>query len=116
MANSFSGCSNLIIEGDAGVPVLSAVTSLRSMFQNTDSFNSPIGEWDVSTVTDMAQMFQNAGAFNQPLGEWDVTAVTDMSRMFNGASTFNQPLGDWESAARPRWWRCSTTPPRSIRM
>ena len=101
MAGSFAGCTNLFIAGDAGVPVLSEVTSMRSMFQNADNFNSPIGQWDVSNVTNIAQMFQNADAFNQQLNEWDVTAVTDMSRMFNGASAFNQPLGEWEVGGAP---------------
>ena len=99
MANSFTGCSNLIIEGDAGRPDLSAVTSMRSMFQGATYFNSPIGHWDVSTVTDMAQMFQGAGAFNQDVSDWKVGAVTDLSRMFNGARAFNQPIGAWDVSA-----------------
>ena len=96
MANSLTGCTNLIIEGGAGLPDVSAAASLRSMFQNTGAFNSPIGHWEVGTVTDMAHMFQNASAFNQDVSAWDVGAVTDMGRMFNGASAFNQPIGGWD--------------------
>ena len=96
MQNSFVGAANLTIAPNAGRPDLSAVTSMRSMFQGAHNLNSPIGDWDVSNVIDMAHMFQNALAFNQPLGGWDVSSVTDTSRMFNGADRFNQDLGAWD--------------------
>ena len=96
MQNSFAGVANLTIAPNAGRPDLSAVVSMRSMFQGATNFNSPIGDWDVSSVTDMANMFQNADFFNQPIGGWDVSSVTDTSRMFNGADRFNQDLGAWD--------------------
>ena len=96
MENSFLRVANLTIAPNAGRPDLSAVVSMRSMFQGATNFNSPIGHWDVSNVTDMANMFQNADFFNQPIGGWDVSSVTDTSRMFNGADRFNQDLGAWD--------------------
>ena len=99
MVGSFAGCTNLNIEGDAGSPNLSEVTSMSTMFQGATNFNSSIGHWDVSNVTDMSHIFQNAGAFNQDLSAWDVSSVTDFSRMFNQASAFNRPLGDWNVGA-----------------
>ena len=96
MQSSFEGAANLTIATNAGRPDLSAVTSMRSMFQGALNLNSPIGDWDVSNVTDMANMFQNANAFDQPLGGWDVSSVTNTSRMFNGADRFNQDLGAWD--------------------
>ena len=60
MQNSFISAAHLTIAANAGRPDLSAVTSMRSMFQGASNLNQPIGHWDVSNVTDMANMFQNA--------------------------------------------------------
>ena len=95
MQNSFISAAHLTIAANSGRPDLSAVTSMRSMFQGASNLNQPIGHWDVSNVTNMANMFQNASAFNQPIGGWDVSSVTNTSRMFNGARRFNQDLGAW---------------------
>ena len=64
------------------------------MFQGVDSFNQPIGNWDVSNVKSFSGMFSRAKSFNQPIGNWDVSNVADMSEMFEN-SIFNQPLGNW---------------------
>ena len=68
---------------------------MRFMFIGAESFNQPIGLWDVSNVTDMTNMFGEAYKFNQPIGAWDVSNVTGMSYMFRNAHKFNQPIGDW---------------------
>ena len=57
------------------------------MFNNTNTFNKPIGNWDVSNVTDMSGCFQMQN-FNQPIGNWDVSSVTDMSYMFDECKCF----------------------------
>ncbi|GHP01740.1 hypothetical protein PPROV_000049700 [Pycnococcus provasolii] len=71
-------------------------TDMSEMFKGARSFNSPIGNWDVSKVTNMKGMFDGASAFNQPIGNWDVSEVTNMEGMFNPADAFNQPIGNWD--------------------
>ena len=53
------------------------------MFSWANSFNQPIGDWDVKAVTDMSWMFALANSFNQPIGDWDVKSVTNMYYMFS---------------------------------
>ena len=91
----FSGCGYFDIKA-SDVPDLTQVTDMSKMFLYTTSFNSPIGNWDVSHVTNMNSMFQYAYKFNQPIGDWDVSNVTDMSGMFFYAKDFNQPIGSWQ--------------------
>jgi surface protein len=75
--------------------VTTLVTNMADLFNNSATFNQPIGSWDVSNVTTMANMFNYAYAFNQPIGSWDVSNVTNMSEMFLYAKNFNQPIGSW---------------------
>ena len=70
----------------------------------SDSFNQPIGNWDVSNVTDMSGMFPCS--FNQPIGNWDVSNVTDMSGMFSSCRNFNQPIGNWDVSNVTNMKRC----------
>ncbi len=80
------------------VPNLSAVTSMRSMFnQSSPTINAMINSWNVSTVVDMSYLFADTDiAFNQAVGNWDVGNVRDMSFMFYHAEGFNQAIGDWD--------------------
>lgn len=76
--------------------VTSKVTDMQGLFYNDNTFNQPIGSWDMSQVTNMKDMFWQATAFNQPIGNWNVSKVTDMKAMFKKALNFNQPLADWD--------------------
>ena len=69
---------------------------MRSLFNNADSFNQPLGDWDVGEVRVMNFMFAFAGAFDQDLSNWDLSSLTTMDSMFRQATAFNQNLCDWE--------------------
>ena len=75
LACSFYGFKNLEY---VNIKDTSNVTNMRSMFEDAESFNQPIGNWDTSRVTDMAWMFMGASSFNQPIGNWDTSNVTNM--------------------------------------
>jgi surface protein len=96
---------------------------MYAMFTGANSFNQPIGNWNVSKVTDFSFMFNACSVFNQNIGSWNVSGVTDMTSMFqssafnnggspsisgwsvsnvtnfvsmfSGANSFNQPIGNW---------------------
>ena len=74
---------------------VSNVTDMTYMFNSAQNFNQPLNNWNVSNVTVMVRMFMDAQMFNQPLDNWDVSNVTDMSYMFSNAQEFNQPLDNW---------------------
>eukprot|EP00435_Cladocopium_sp_Y103_P035331 s230_g9.t1 len=77
---------------------VSAVTSMRSMFEHLWFFNDDISTWDTSHVTDMSRMFLGAALFNQNIGQWDTSSVKTMMDMFNNAWAFNQYIGDWDTS------------------
>jgi len=81
----------------------SKVTAMQFMFQNSFSFNQPIGDWNTSKVTAMQSMFQNSFSFNQPLttdgNKWNVSNVTTFFNMFSSAVIFNQYIGNWNTSS-----------------
>ena len=95
MEEAFQDASNLNISA-TDAPDLSAVTSLRGMFQDASSMNGDIAHWDVSSVTDMSLMFWRAESFDQHIGGWDVSNVETMEGMFSGAGSFDQDIGGWD--------------------
>ena len=95
MANAFHGCEN-VNSTATDAPILDNVTSMRAMLRFARSFNSNIGDWNVSNITDMSFAFSFATIFNQNIGNWDVSKVNDMSSIFSYAENFNQPIGNWD--------------------
>ena len=98
MENAFKRCENLDITA-SDIPDLSAVISLRQMFESCENLigNSSFSSWNTSLVTDMGDMFSGAFQFNQPIGDWDVSKVENISGMFAGTLLFNQPLNNWNT-------------------
>lgn len=100
MTNAYDGCINMnVVATDA--PILSAVTSLASMFSRCAKLtgNTSFNTWNTSTITNMNSTFQLCSAFNQPISGWNVSNVTNFGLMFNQATIFNQPLNNWVTSA-----------------
>ena len=72
------------------------VTDFSNLFNNKQSFNAPIGNWDTSNATKMNGMFLKAKKFNQDISNWNVAKVTDMNSMFKTAVDFNQDISSWD--------------------
>jgi surface protein len=96
MYKSFEGASNLHILASDN-PDLSAVTSMKEMFNFATSMNENINSWDVSNVTDMMNAFSEMNSYNQPMNSWDVSNVTSMELMFAETPNFNQSLSSWNT-------------------
>ncbi|PWL39206.1 hypothetical protein DKG77_09520 [Flagellimonas aquimarina] len=97
MYAAFSGCTNMVYNA-TDVPDLSNVVSMFSMFDDANSFNGNIGNWDVSNVTDMSFMFNAAHSFNGDISGWDTSNVTNMSYMFFKAHSFNGDISGWDTS------------------
>jgi surface protein len=99
MTGAFAGCTNLNITA-TGIPNLSWVTDMSSMFQGCGKLNGPanIGSWNVSTITNMTSMFNGCTLFNQNIGNWNTANVITMQNMFLKAGNFNQNIGGWNTA------------------
>jgi surface protein len=106
MENAFDNSNSFFTGGilqvtATDIPNLSNVTSMKNMFKNCVSLNSPfnINSWNISNVTNLSGMFSNCNNFNQALSLWNTFNVTDMSSMFEGAYNFNQNIGNWNTAS-----------------
>ncbi|WP_434429692.1 MBG domain-containing protein [Sphingobacterium spiritivorum] len=98
MENAFHDCVNLNVTA-TDIPNLSAVRSMRDMFNNCQSMTGPanIGSWNTTTVNNMEALFTAARSFNQDIGNWNTANVTNMGYMFSGARAFNQDLSNWNT-------------------
>ncbi|WP_298421759.1 BspA family leucine-rich repeat surface protein [uncultured Kordia sp.] len=96
MKSAFNGCSNLVVNNDAGAPDLSNVTVLANMFEST-AINTQgyLNSWNVENVTDFYRMFFVCPNFNQPLDNWNVSNATTLRGMFHHAINFNQDITGW---------------------
>ena len=61
------------------------------MFQNSQAFNQPIGNWDVSNVTYMRFMFADATSYNQDLSSWSVDGVTQCFQFSDDTTSWTLP-------------------------
>ena len=91
--------TNTSPSGDMSVIDVSAATSARGTFLNSDiDPTDDITGWDVSNVTDMSRMFEGASVFNVDISAWDVSNVTNMARMFQGAAVFDADISSWDTS------------------
>ncbi|WP_289035970.1 BspA family leucine-rich repeat surface protein, partial [uncultured Flavobacterium sp.] len=99
MENAFSDCVNLNVTA-TDIPNLSAVRSMRKMFNNCQSMTGPanIGSWNTTTVNNMESLFTANIVFNQDISSWNTANVTNMGYMFSGARAFNQDLSNWNTS------------------
>ena len=95
MQAAFEGCSNMNISATAGVPDLSSVTDMSSMFKGATALNQDLNSWNVSNVENMNSMFSEATVFNGNVSAWNTANVTNMHSMFYRAAAFNQNIGAW---------------------
>lgn len=95
MEAAFHRAENLTIAPNAGVPDLSRVASMSSMFESAYGFTGDLSNWDVSNVTDTSFLFYKAFKFNSDISNWDVSNVTNMEYMFMDAAQFNQDVSGW---------------------
>ena len=83
--------------------VTTGVTSMASMFNGKNSFNTDISFWDTSSVSNTYRMFRGASSFNKNIGAWDVSKVTNMDQMFVNASAFNNggssDINNWNTSS-----------------
>jgi surface protein len=75
----------------------SKVTTMESLFEGCEGFNSDISWWDTSKVTNMESMFRSCQEFNLPLNGWDTSKVTNMRGMFANAQKFNSDISKWNT-------------------
>ncbi len=97
MSGAFRGASNLTMTA-TDTPNMSAVTTMRNMFNQASSFNGDIRGWNTVSVMNMRAMFNGASSFDQDIGNWNTAKVTTMRLIFGGASSFNQNIGGWNTA------------------
>ena len=100
------------------IPDSTTLTSLRDAFNNINSGNLDVSNWDTSNVTNLDSTFFSAKGIKgysswntsnvvtmhatfknatvvSDISKWNTSQVTDMSDMFNNAK-FNRNIGNWD--------------------
>ena len=75
------------------------VTRMNDMFRNARNLSSigDLSEWDVSQVTTMYSLFRDTNLSSIPgIGYWNLDSLTVMARMFQGLTSLtNIDVGSW---------------------
>ncbi|WP_117275973.1 BspA family leucine-rich repeat surface protein [Metamycoplasma alkalescens] len=72
------------------------ITSTRSMFYGTETFNQDISGWDTSNLETIDQMFMDSKKFNIDISKWNVSNVRILDYAFSETEAFNQDLSKWD--------------------
>lgn len=102
LATSFSGAPSMQNWDTSNIEIFKHMFDCRhtsQVYSSGETFNSPIGTWNVSAATDLSYMFAGRQHFNQNLNFWNVSNVTNMAWMFAVCPVFNQPLNNWNTSS-----------------
>lgn len=77
---------------------MSSAEDISYMFFYRKAFNQNINSWNISNVTTIEHTFENCISFNQPLNNWNTSKVTTMAHTFENCFSFNQPLDNWNTS------------------
>ena len=89
------------------------VSTFFGMFEQADSFNKPIYNWDTTGAGSIGRMFLGNGGFNQDISSslqtrsetgqdyiaWDVKNITNFSQLFTSALVFNKSIQNWNTVS-----------------
>ena len=90
---AFYECDLLVDITATDGPDLSACTSLRGMFDNSELATCSFLNWDVSGITNFNSIFNQTYIAGVGIDSWDIGAATDVAFMFAGTLNFNADIG-----------------------
>jgi hypothetical protein len=66
------------------------------------AYGASIGDWCVASISDFSELFSIrrnplAQTFNEPIGAWNVSSAKNMNSMFLGAVNFQQDISSWRT-------------------
>lgn len=103
MFGHFSSTPATVAADTFNLPVgswdMSSAEDISYMFFHRRSFNQNLNGWNTSHVTTMAHLFENCFTFNQPLDNWNTSKVTNMAYLFHFITEFNQPIDSWDTSS-----------------
>ena len=62
------------------------VQNFEQMFENCDSFNQPLEDWNLFSAKNMNYMFFDGQRFKQSIEKWDLTKIENCEEMFTGSA------------------------------
>jgi hypothetical protein len=71
------------------------VSAVNQCFQNAQSFNQDLTNWDVSSCPNFTSTFRECDAFNGNITNWDLSSCTSITLMFFRAFAFNRDITGW---------------------